>query len=246
MPPTLDLRSQTTRLKGGLGSRLPLELYALIIEHQEDEELHTCCLVSRAWCRFAQPKLFAVLGLSLERHSAACILRFDESPHLASFVTHLYCFGGREDIEGSFDLIPRMSAVLNNANALQLTSRLHNVTSIEVCEFGQWGSVETEVLMQCEQAQSLKIADMGMDAEDFLELVHSLPQLKSLTLSGMECDLPDSELEKHLSSCAPQRLEHLELDPVGRRADLIMWLLSPRFDLAGLKRAVFLRGGVGG
>lgn len=245
-------------MEANLGASIPPELFPLIIENVDGGDyLKACCLVSRAWCKFAQPKIYAQLYLSTESECDCWDRKFDDYPHLAPAVTSLHFWGSSlrmddPDDEDSFVV----EHVLDNDAVRRLIPRLRNVTDIKIEEFS-WSSVQDlPAIIWNEGIRSLEIARTSVSPDQLLDLVHSMPHLQSLALSSFQFDVDlehdplllslheTGDLLVHLDRdsydiCPPhvQRLQAITLDHVQRQANVIMWLLSPRFSLTTLTQA---------
>lgn len=244
-------------VEAGLGASIPPELFPLIIQHVDGyrTDLGTCSLVSRAWRKFAQRRIFSHLSLSQERECVAWNRKFEEHPHLALTVTHVDIYGGEyhfdiEIDESDPDASNRWDAVLDNDAATRLIRRLPNVVDLHVYEFVHWGAGELAAILLFKKIRSLEISSMAMPSKDFLEIVHSLTQLKFLSIRSLYLEESSEHMKllrntgdllttshRELPDAPPHHLKSLTLNDIQCEPDLIMWLLSPRFDLGDLRDA---------
>lgn len=235
-----------------LGADLPPELFPLIIRHVQDRyDLRNCCLVAKAWCKFAQPRILSHLRLSRQDQCVQWARKFDTYPHLALNVNSLTFWGGATAINPDHGL-ETYAYVLDNQETVRLLTTLPNLTDIEISEFPGWLPHERDAILSCRNIQSFAMTQMTILATELLLLVHSMTHLQSLSLSELNIlIMPDtmdmyrhlygtgellSTIEQESPRTPPLRLKHISLDEVHRQSDLLMWLLSPRFDLTGLKQ----------
>ncbi|KAJ7578332.1 hypothetical protein C8J56DRAFT_1170624 [Mycena floridula] len=74
----------------GPGAEIPPELLPLIVNHIEDSStLEACCLVSRAWRKWAQPRVFSRIWISRAADFIQWNTKFENFPHFASTVTRI-------------------------------------------------------------------------------------------------------------------------------------------------------------
>lgn len=251
-------QATVAQVEAGLGASVPPELFPLIIEHMDHEDyLKACCLVSRTWCKFAQPRIYARLSLSTESQCVAWDDKFNAYPHLATAVTSLYFWGSGirkldVDSDDSDEDSVEGGCVLNNDAIRHLLPKLQNIVDLEIEGFSWWHAEDLPALLiLSKDIRSLAISSTMLKSDYLLELVHSMPHLESLAFSyiDIEIELEDPtrvlrgtgdfliHSDSGFRAAAPQQLHSITLDRVQRQADLIMWLTSPRFDLTGLSRA---------
>ncbi|KAJ7579331.1 hypothetical protein C8J56DRAFT_342302 [Mycena floridula] len=77
-----------------LGAELPPELLSLIVDQVEGSSrtLKSCCLVSKAWRKWAQPRVFSKIWISEEADFIRCNSKFERFPHLVSTVTRIVLY----------------------------------------------------------------------------------------------------------------------------------------------------------
>lgn len=178
-------------------------------------------------------------------------MKFAEYPHLAPAVTSIK-FSAGSTREGNPDDDERSfveDLVLDNDATRRLIPRLHNLCELELVGFRMWDSLDQVTVSLMKGLRSLKVIDTSLDPDHLLDLVDSMPNLRALDLTRLylkhESD-PALENLRHTGELLvaperslaartpPYRLQSLTLDHVQRRADIITWLLGPRFDLSSV------------
>lgn len=180
--------------------------------------------------------------------------KFDKHPHLAHLVTHLEVSGMEffSESESDDEDEDRWDATLGSDAAALLMSRLPNVADLSLEEFSDWGPKEQAAILRLPSAQlrSLKIANVPLEAEDLLQLVNSMTQVHSLSITSVYLEtfsyhlqslfgastLPTTP-ERGISPSPPRHLRALTLDELQYQPDLLRWLTGPNFDLTRLKQA---------
>lgn len=239
--------------------KVPPELQTLIIRqipHYEKPTLRNCCLVARSWCTEAQLILFSHLSIKGTKPTVAIWNdKFDENPHLLRMVKYLRLYGG----SGVFSEPSQAQTDM----CIQLVNRLNKVIHIEISEFTGWQRYESLILKALQgperpDVHSLKVTMLSLDLDDWIDLVHSMPKLRSLSSYDLvvSTELPDdvnlgfdslfyigtelvrldSQPEFDSGEQKPAKaLDKLALHGLYMQVPILMWLLSPAFDLSCLR-----------
>jgi hypothetical protein len=163
----------------GVGGNIPPELFALIIRHVwTPAYLMKFCLISKAWCKFAQPALFHTIYLTRERWCQHWITRFTTFPHLAKFVKELIFWTAPPDgFAQDFAWAP-MPHYVNSAAFERLIPLLCSVTTLELGEtFANWSRVEPRIrlLMPLKKIQTLILARKEFNQHEIFDLIRPMP-----------------------------------------------------------------------
>ncbi|KAK0469312.1 uncharacterized protein EV420DRAFT_23219 [Desarmillaria tabescens] len=227
----------------GLGACIPPELFPEIIRHVEErEDLEACCLVCRAWCRFAQRYIFRTLDLSYEVECAIWNAQFNAFPRLVPMVEEVILNGSQEYFSSNDnDEEASDPWFMEGPEATHLVSRLTNVRYLSLSDFQDFSSdLCWHLTSFASRVEALNLSDVYFsEPADLCVLLALMPNLHWLALHcvGDWTDYYESGKFLLMQVCVPRAVElrTLMLFDAYERVDLIVWLLGRFFDLRGLE-----------
>ncbi|KAK7051400.1 hypothetical protein VNI00_004900 [Paramarasmius palmivorus] len=206
----------------------------------EKQDLLNIAMVSKAWCREAQAKLFAVIHVNSADRCKFWSRKFKKSPHLGLLVRELRLSDPHDNC------LERPYMRTQPAKALALACS--NVRKVEVGEFKRWGQVEQRVLKSFVSVQELSLlySPALSRTRDVPDLIYNLPKLCKFGVGivGEDYRFVESSsvhedglfLREQLPpNGKPIQLSHITFWCSEYCRDLFLWMTGPAFDHSKLE-----------
>jgi hypothetical protein len=175
---------------------LPPELLDLIFENlhapQHYATISACCLVSRAWLKPGQRKLFTTLRLAKEDHCKLLAALFDSTPELASFAKRVIVM---DLCDGNF---PALTTTPINSDALaSVMCKCVNVDELDVCN--STIDLRTRLHACASQIQCLTLGPgvVVQNIKELFELLGQFPRLQDVSIFTLDLDCWDLPSPPH-------------------------------------------------
>jgi hypothetical protein len=164
---------------------LPPELLDLIFENlhapQHYATISACCLVSRAWLKPGQRKLFTTLRLAKEDHCKLLVALFDSTPELASFAKRIIVI---DLCNGNFKALT--ATPIDSVALTSVMNKCPNVDQLDVCK--SIIDVRTRLHASASQIQSLALGPgvVVRKIKELFELLGQFPRLQDVSIFTLD------------------------------------------------------------